>query len=107
LAAFFGQWDVLLSPVLSHPPKKIGEHATDLPYDVLFERVAANAAYTPVFNVAGAPAMSVPLSWTAAGLPIGAQFAGPVGAEALLLGLAYELEAARPWADKWPPTRAG
>jgi amidase len=107
LAAFFGQWDVLLSPVLSHPPKKIGEHATDLPYDVLFERVAANAAYTPVFNVAGAPAMSVPLSWTASGLPIGAQFAGPVGAEALLLGLAYQLEAARPWADKWPPHRAG
>lgn len=103
LAAFFGQWDVLLSPVLSHPPKPIGEHATDLPYDVLFERVAANAAYTPVFNVAGAPAMSVPLSWTASGLPIGTQFAGPVGSEALLLGLAYQLEEARPWADKWPP----
>jgi amidase len=106
LAAFFGQWDVLLSPVLSHPPKKIGEHATDLPYDVLFERVAANAAYTPVFNVAGAPAMSVPLNWTASGLPVGAQFAGPLGAEALLLGLAYQLEEARPWAGRWPPTSA-
>jgi amidase len=104
LAAFFGQWDVLLSPVLSHPPKKIGEHATDLAYDILFERVAANAAYTPVFNVAGAPAMSVPLNWTASGLPVGAQFAGPLGAEALLLGLAYQLEEARPWADRWPPT---
>ncbi|HEY2483025.1 MAG TPA: amidase family protein, partial [Caulobacteraceae bacterium] len=104
LEAFFGRWDVLLSPVLSHPPKKLGEHATDLPYDVLFERVAANAAYTPVFNVSGSPAMSVPLNWTASGLPIGAQFAGPVGAEGRLLGLAYQLEAARPWADRWPPT---
>ena len=106
LEAFFGRWDVLLSPVLSHPPKKIGEHATDLPYDILFERVAANAAYTPVFNVSGSPAMSVPLNWTTDGLPVGAQFAAPVGAEARLLGLAYQLEQARPWADRWPPNSA-
>jgi amidase len=104
--AFFERWDVLLSPVMSHPPKKIGEHATHLPYDVLFERVAANAAFTPVFNVCGSPAMSVPLSWTAEGLPVGAQFAGPVGNESRLLGLAYQLEEARPWADRWPPVSA-
>jgi amidase len=103
LAAFFQTYDVLLSPVLGHPPKTLGEHATDLPYDLLFERVAENAAFTPVFNAAGAPAMSVPLHWTPDGLPVGSQFAAAVGGEALLLGLAYQLEAARPWAHKWPP----
>jgi len=104
LATLFQTYDVLLSPVLGHPPKKLGEHATDLPYDVLFERVSENAAFTPVFNAAGAPAMSVPLHWTPDGLPVGSQFAAAVGGEALLLRLAYQLEAARPWADRWPPT---
>jgi amidase len=103
LARLFQTYDVLLSPVLGHPPKKLGEHATDLPYDVLFERVSENAAFTPVFNAAGAPAMSVPLYWTDEGLPVGSQFAAAVGGEALLLGFAYQLEAARPWAQKWPP----
>ncbi len=103
LATLFLTYDVLLSPVLGHPPKKLGEHATDLPYDILFERVSENAAFTPVFNAAGAPAMGVPLNWTPEGLPVGSQFAAAVGGEALLLGLAYQLEAARPWADKWPP----
>lgn len=103
LEAFFATYDVLLSPVLSHPPKTLGEHATDLPFDTLYERVTENVAYTPVFNAAGAPAMSVPLNWTADGLPVGSQFAAAVGGEALLLGLAYQLEAARPWAGRWPP----
>jgi amidase len=46
--------------------------------------------------------MSVPLAWSPAGLPIGSQFAARRGEEATLLGLAYELEAARPWAGRWP-----
>jgi amidase len=81
----------------------LGEHATDLPFETLFDRVVDNVAYTPVFNVAGTPAMSVPLYWSEDALPIGSQFAARVGAEATLLGLAYQLEAARPWADRWAP----
>jgi amidase len=100
---FFETYDVLLSPVQRHPPKLLGEHATDLPFDVLFERVADNVAYTPVFNVAGTPAMSVPLQWSADGLPIGSQFAARIGAEATLFGLAYQLETASPWAGRWAP----
>lgn len=63
----------------------------------------ANSDFTPVFNAAGTPAMSIPLNWSANGLPVGSQFAARVGAEATLFGLAYQLEAARPWADRWAP----
>ena len=66
----------------------------------------AYVGYTPIQNVAGAPAMSVPLHWTADGLPVGVQFAGRAGGEATLLGLAYQLEEAQPWAHKRPPVSA-
>ncbi|HEV7386899.1 MAG TPA: amidase family protein, partial [Phenylobacterium sp.] len=59
--------------------------------------------YTPIHNVAGAPAMSVPLYWTEAGLPIGTMFATRAGNERTLFELAYELEAAQPWAQRNPP----
>jgi len=100
-------YDVVLSPVLSTPPPIIGEQAPTVPYDILFERMTNYVAYTPVYNVTGMPAMSVPLYWTKQGLPIGSQFAAKLGDEKTLLELAYELEEARPWADKWAPWSAG
>jgi len=103
LDAFFETYDVLLSPVARHPPKLLGEHATDLPFDILFERAVDNSDFTPVINAAGAPAMSVPLNRNANGLPVGSHLVARAGAEATLFGLAYQLEAARPWADRWAP----
>ena len=103
LTTFFETYDVLLSPVLRHPPKLIGDHTTDQPMQDLWDKAVDNCAYTPVFNVSGMPAISIPLSWSPGGLPIGSQFAARLGEEGLLLALAYQLEAAQPWADKWAP----
>jgi amidase len=54
-------------------------------------------------NFTGQPAMSVPLYWTAQGLPIGSHFASRFGDEATLFRLAGQLERCRPWAGRWPP----
>jgi amidase len=105
--AFMADYDVWLTPVLASAPPKLGEQGPEVPFDTLYERVINYVAYTPIHNVAGTPAMSVPLSWNEAGLPIGSQFAAPVGGEKVLFELAFELEQARPWADKYAPVFAG
>jgi amidase len=104
--AWLGQFDMILSPVLSLPPPEIGWLAPDLPVETMAERLTRYVGYTTPYNAVGAPAMSVPGAWSAAGLPIGAQFGAPVGGEAALLELAFELEQARPWAGRRPPIRA-
>jgi len=100
---FFQRYDVVLSPVLRHPAKKLGDHDTGQPFDRLMAKAVDNVAYTPLFNATGQPAMSLPLAWTRGGLPIGIQFGAALGQEARLIGLAYQLEAARPWAGRWAP----
>jgi amidase len=100
------QFDVVLSPVLSSGPPPLGEVGPDVPFDVLVPRLREYVGYTPIHNIAGAPAMSVPLYWTEAGLPIGTMFAARAGNERVLFELAYELEAAQPWAQRIPPVHA-
>jgi amidase len=107
ISAQMEPYDVLLCPVLSTAPPLIGEYSPTIPFEDLMARMVAYVAYTPVFNVTGMPAMSVPLSWNEQGLPIGSQFAAKAGDERTLLELAYELEAARPWANKWAPCSVG
>ncbi|MEL6316586.1 MAG: amidase family protein, partial [Pseudomonadota bacterium] len=102
--AFFAtQADVWITPVLREPPPPLGHLAPDAPFETLMARILAHAGHTPLHNALGAPAMSVPLHWTAEGLPIGVQFAARAGADGLLLGLALALEAAAPWAERAPP----
>ena len=103
---WFDAYDVVLTPVLASPPPPLGHLAPDVPFDTLVERLSAYVAYTPINNVAGNPAMSVPLAWSREGLPIGVQFAARVGDERTLLELAYQLEAAQPWARRRPAVRA-
>jgi amidase len=96
MAHFFGQYDCLLTPVLGEPPLVTGA-LDSVPDDQLEERLFTYGGYTPICNSAGLPAMSVPLHWNPAGLPIGVQFMGPFDSEAMLFGLAGQLERARPW----------
>jgi Asp-tRNA(Asn)/Glu-tRNA(Gln) amidotransferase A subunit family amidase len=102
LDLFLADYDLILSPVTAAPAPKLGAMSLDQPY-ADFVKVAMTASpFTAMFNMSGHPAMSVPLHWNAAGMPIGAQFAGRFGAEATLLALAAQLEQAAPWKDRRP-----
>jgi amidase/6-aminohexanoate-cyclic-dimer hydrolase len=103
VARFFERYDVLLTPTMATPPLPIGRLALDRA-DVTGYLADLNrtVGFTSLFNSAGNPAMSVPLTWSTAGLPIGVQFAARYADEATLFRLAAQLEAARPWKDRRP-----
>jgi amidase len=125
IAAFFQSYDVLLTPTLAAPPVPIGSlqprPAERLALEVLgavragrilraldtmtrsAERVFEWMAFTPLANVTGQPAMSVPLARSADGLPVGVHFTAKYGDEATLFRLAAQLERAAPWANCHPP----
>jgi len=102
LAKFFEQYDVVLSPVALTPPPLLGSFAPTVPVDTLRETMFDWISYTPLQNMAGTPAISLPLFTSGEGLPIGSMFAADRGQEDMLLALAYELEAALPWHARWP-----
>lgn len=93
----YGGHDVVLSPVTTTPAPRLGHLAPTVPVDVLRARIGEWLAFTPVHNIAGSPAMSVPSTPASTGLPVGVQLAGLPGDEAQLLALAYELEEEAPW----------
>jgi amidase len=104
LQAKFVDTDVWLTPVLAEPPAPLGtfESSKEEPLAGLL-RAVVYSPFTPMANVTGQPAMSVPLHWTSGGLPVGLHFIGRFGDEATLFRLASQLEAARPWASRRPP----
>jgi amidase len=97
-------WDLLLSPTLSEPPVRIGEHAPQ-PDDPMagMKRAAEWVPFTPPFNVSGQPAINVPLHWNEVGLPVGVQLVAGYGREDVLIQMASQLETAQPWAHLTPP----
>jgi amidase len=101
--AFFADYDLLLTPVLATSPLAIGElHGCGSePLDDL-RRSGRFAPYTPLFNVTGQPAISVPVGFGEDGLPTAVQLAGRPLGEETLLQVAAQIEAARPWADRRP-----
>jgi len=95
---FFSSYDVVLTPTLATETPVIGHLAPMNDYDMIMDRLLDWVAFTPLQNATGDPAVSLPLTTTAAGLPHGMMFATGAGREATLLALAYELEDARPFA---------
>jgi amidase len=95
-------YDALLTPTLALPPRPVGWFDEVAP-DENFIRQALFTPWTALYNISGQPAVSVPLYWSADGLPIGVMLAGRMGAEGALISLSAQLEAARPWKDRHPP----
>lgn len=104
--AFWADHDVLLTPTLAQPPLEIGALDPGEGEEPLTMLTKAGewVPFTPPINVTGQPAISLPLHQSQAGLPIGVHLVGPHGGEELLLSLSGQLEAARPWAARRPPT---
>lgn len=101
-AGFLETYDMVLTPVLGSPPLKTGAIDQTRPFDELTELLFRHVAFTPLANFSGLPAMSVPLTWTPEGLPIGSHFLGRFGDESTLIQLASQLERAKPWSDRRP-----
>ncbi len=116
------KYDLLLTPTLPCPPIAIGTFQNSASEERLLKLVDAVGglkylngtkivndlaekslgyiSYTVITNMTGQPSMSVPLHWSADGLPIGVMFAAKPGNEATLFRLAGQLEQTRPWFDK-------
>jgi amidase len=125
LGEFHQKYDLFMTPTMALPPARIGEVATPAWQAValrivlwlrleklvltsgMVEQMAREnlkwVPFTQLGNLTGVPAMSVPLHWTADGLPLGVHFVAPHGGEGLLFRLAGQLERAKPWADRHPP----
>ena len=105
IVAFWDEADVVLTPTLAMRPVPIGWTYEDTDGDarLAFARQTLFTPFTPLVNVTGQPAMSLPLHWSADGLPVGVQLIGRPFAEAMLIRLAAQLEQARPWAHRRPP----
>jgi amidase len=91
-------YDVVMTPTLADETPQIGYLDPRADYEQIIDRLQDWVAFTPLQNVTGEPAISLPLALSANGLPVGMMFSASVGHEARLLELAYELEDARPWA---------
>ncbi|MFZ5564060.1 MAG: amidase [Thermodesulfobacteriota bacterium] len=97
-SSFYQKYDVALCPVLASKTVKNGTLLDPtLPFDTVFDGIRNYAPFTALQNITGEPAISLPLGMSKEGLPIGVQFAAPLGHDQALLELAFELEQARPW----------
>ncbi len=102
IVGFLDDYDLLLTPTLAQLPVAIGALEDDDPW-VQFANAGRFTPFTQVANITGLPAVSVPLAWSADGLPVGVQLVGRPADEATLLRVSAQLEQARPWRDRRPP----
>jgi amidase len=106
MAAFHDRFDVLMSPTTAQPAVPLGTLHTNNPDLAAYRQCMLGfSPFTSFANHSGQPSMSVPLYWTAAGLPVGVMMSAAFGNEALLFRLAGQLERAQPWASRRPPVQ--
>ncbi|MEU7180669.1 MULTISPECIES: amidase [Streptomyces] len=105
----YSAYDVVLSPTSAVPAPPLGATRDDDDPAAGFARMLDVHPATPLWNITGRPAISLPLHWTPptpeapAGLPVGIMLAGRYGADGPLLSLAAQLESASPWIRRHPP----
>ncbi|MEO1194102.1 MAG: amidase [Pseudomonadota bacterium] len=103
MAVFHQTYDLLLSPTLAQPALKLGPMHTNNPDSEAFmQAVSTFSPFTPMMNMSGQPAMTLPLGWSAEGLPLGVMLAADFGREDLLFRVAGQVEREAPWWDKRP-----
>jgi amidase len=88
-------FDLLVTPTMQQLPPTIGSFSYE-------QEGAIFGLFTMPFSVTGQPAISLPLHWSAEGLPVGVQLVAAYGREDVLIQVAAQLEAAQPWSEKWP-----
>jgi amidase len=96
------QYDAVLTPTLAQPPAKVGGLRDDDDPAQDFDNQKRYTPFTAPYNMSGQPAVSIPLHWTDANLPIGIMLVGRPGDEVTLLRIAAQMEAAEPWAQRKP-----
>lgn len=102
---FMAQYDLLLTPTLAVPPFALGIQGPEM----IEDRMVGSTqwlCFTFPMNMTGQPAATVPAGFTTDGLPVGLQIVGRHLADASVMRAAAAFEAAKPWADAWPPLLA-
>ena len=103
IVEFWAEYDLVLTPTLAQPPPPLGTLMVDDDPEGNFERAWRFTPFTQVANITGLPAVSIPLSWSEDGLPIGVQLIGGPADEAGLIRVSAQLEQTRSWKDRRPP----
>jgi amidase len=103
---FFATYDLILTPTLAKPPARIGEFSSDGDQAADYDRMTSFMPYTPMYNIAGLPAISLPAHVSDEGLPIGVMLGGRYGDERTVLALAAEIEARLGWVTAPGPASA-
>ncbi|MEV0296104.1 amidase [Nocardia sp. NPDC050710] len=91
------QYDVVLSPVLTHAAPPLGYLSPNVPFGELLARLTRYVGYTPINNITGTPAISIPIGLAECGVPLSVMVSGAYGDERTLLELAYLFESVRPF----------
>lgn len=106
---FSRDYDVLVTPTMAVEPPEVGSIWVGAEDDASMPMMnaAPMAAFTAMFNVTGQPAISLPIYTSETGLPVGVQLVAAPWREDLLIRLASQIEAERPWNDRWPDLAAG